>query len=63
MSEIKKVLFICVENAGRSQIAEGYFRKYAPHGYVPISAGTQPRGKINPLVVEVMREVGIDIST
>ena len=62
MPEIKKILFVCVENAGRSQIAEGYFRKYAPSRYMPMSAGTQPVGKINPLVIEAMREVGIDIS-
>ena len=58
----KIVLFVCVENAGRSQIAEGFFRKYAPRGYVTLSAGTKPSGEINPLVVEVMKEVGIDIS-
>ena len=38
----KKILFICVENAGRSQMAEGFFRKYAPEGYEVISAGTKP---------------------
>jgi protein-tyrosine-phosphatase len=58
----KIVLFVCVENAGRSQIAEGFFRKYAPRGYVKLSAGTKPSGEINPLVVDVMKEVGIDIS-
>ena len=58
----KTVLFVCVENAGRSQMAEGFFRKYAPRGYVTLSAGTKPSGEINPLAVEVMREVGIDIS-
>jgi arsenate reductase (thioredoxin) len=58
----KSVLFVCVENAGRSQMAEGFFRKYAPRGYVTLSAGTKPSGGINPLVVQVMKEVGIDIS-
>ena len=38
----KTVLFVCVENAGRSQIAEAFFRKYAPEGYVAKSAGTMP---------------------
>jgi arsenate reductase (thioredoxin) len=38
----KTILFVCVENAGRSQMAEGFFRKYAPEGYEPISAGTKP---------------------
>src|SRR5215204_668851 len=58
----KTVLFVCVENAGRSQMAEGFFRKYAPRGYTTLSAGTKPSGEINPLAIEVMKEVGIDIS-
>ncbi len=62
MSEPKKILFVCVENAGRSQMAEGFFRKFAPKGYEPSSAGTKPIDKINPLVVEVMKEVGVDIT-
>jgi len=56
------VLFVCVENAGRSQMAEGFFRKYSPDGYEPLSAGTIPASSINPVAIEVMREVGIDIS-
>ena len=59
----KNILFVCVENAGRSQMAEGLFRKYAPSDYEPISAGTFPKSQINPLAAEVMREIGIDIST
>jgi arsenate reductase len=55
------ILFVCVENAGRSQIAEGFFRKYAPGGYEPISAGTKPTSQINPIVVQTMDEVGVDI--
>ncbi len=58
----KTVLFVCVENAGRSQIAEGFFNKKAPKGYKAISAGTKPVSQINPLAVEVMQEIGIDIS-
>ena len=58
----KKILFVCVENAGRSQIAEGFFSKYAPKGYEAISAGTKPTLAINPIAVEVMKEVGIDLS-
>jgi arsenate reductase (thioredoxin) len=60
--EKKTVLFVCVENAGRSQMAEGYFRKYAPEGFEPISAGTRPTSQINPIVVQAMDEVGISIS-
>src|SRR5918992_2057775 len=53
----KTVLFVCVENAGRSQMAEGFFRKYAPRGYMTLSAGTKPSGDINPLTIDVMKEV------
>lgn len=62
MSEPKKILFVCVENAGRSQMAEGFFRKYAPLGHVPYSAGTIPIDAINPLAIQAMNEAGIDIS-
>jgi protein-tyrosine-phosphatase len=58
----KTVLFVCVENAARSQMAEGFFRKYAPEGYLAISAGTMPAGPINPVAIQVMKEIGIDIS-
>ena len=58
---MKKVLFVCVENAGRSQMAEAFFRKYMPAGFQPISAGTKPAVKVNPIVVQAMNEVGIDI--
>ena len=61
-SDDKSVLFVCVENAGRSQMAEGFFRRYAPRGYMTLSAGTKPSGDINPLAIKVMKEVGIDIS-
>jgi protein-tyrosine-phosphatase len=43
-------------------MAEGFFRKYLPEGYEPLSAGTRPTSSINPLAVEAMSEVGIDIS-
>jgi arsenate reductase len=56
------MLFVCVENTGRSQMAEGFFRKYAPEGYEPVSAGTKPVSQINPFAIQVMNEVGIDIS-
>jgi arsenate reductase (thioredoxin) len=58
----KTILFVCIENAGRSQMAEGFFNKNAPEGYRAISAGTKPVSQINPVVIEVMKEVGIDIS-
>src|SRR5688572_21697930 len=62
MMEKKTVLFVCVENAGRSQMAEGFFKKYAPKGYTAASAGTRPAGEINPVAIQAMKEVGIDIS-
>jgi arsenate reductase len=58
----KTVLFVCVENAGRSQMAEGFFKKYVPNGFKTLSAGTKPVYQLNPIVVEAMKEVGIDIS-
>ena len=58
----KTILFVCVENAGRSQMAEGFFRKYAPEEFIPSSAGTKPISEINPLAIQVMNEIGIDIS-
>jgi arsenate reductase (thioredoxin) len=58
------ILFVCVENAGRSQMAEGFFnQKYAPKGYQAISAGTRPASQINPLAIQAMNEVGVDISS
>ena len=53
-------LFVCVENAGRSQMAEAFAKK---HGVNAQSAGTIPSRRINPAVVDVMRERGIDISS
>jgi len=58
---MKKVLFVCVENAGRSQMAEAFFRKYTSERFQAISAGTKPSEQINPIVIQVMKEKGIDI--
>ena len=58
----KTILFVCVQNAGRSQMAEGFFRKYAPEGFEPVRAGTKPTSQINPLAIQVINEIGIDIS-
>ncbi|AFS80400.1 protein tyrosine phosphatase [Candidatus Nitrosopumilus koreensis AR1] len=59
---MENVLFVCVENAGRSQMAEAFFRKYAPAKFNVISAGTVPSSQLNPMVVQVMKEVGIDMT-
>ncbi len=56
------ILFVCVENAGRSQMAEAFFKKYATSEYEATSAGTHHTSQINPLSVQVMKDVGIDIS-
>ena len=59
---MSKILFVCVENAGRSQMAEGFFRKLGPSNFEVMSAGTKPASEINPTAVQVMKEVNIDIS-
>ncbi len=59
---MKIVLFICVHNSGRSQMAEAFFNQMAKGKAVAISAGTEPGSGVNPVVVQAMREVGIDIS-
>ena len=59
---MKKVLFVCVENAGRSQMAEAFANKYGEGKFVVSSAGNKPADKVNPMVVEVLKEKGIDIS-
>jgi arsenate reductase len=58
---MKKVLFVCVQNSGRSQMAEAFFNQLAEGKAVAISAGTQPAAQINSTVVTAMHEVGIDI--
>lgn len=59
---MKTVLFVCVHNSGRSQMAEAFFNWLARGKARVISAGTDPAAAVDPTVVEVMREVGIDIS-
>lgn len=59
---MKRILFICVENAGRSQMAEAFAWKYRNNEYVFSSAGTNPIDKVNPNVVLVMKDKGIDLS-
>ena len=58
---MKIILFVCVHNSGRSQMAEAFFNNLAG-GKEALSAGTQPADKVNPVVVEVMKEVDMDIS-
>jgi arsenate reductase (thioredoxin) len=57
----KKVLFVCIHNSARSQMAEAFLNQICGEGFEAHSAGLEP-GKLNPIVVEVMQEIGIDIS-
>jgi len=57
-----RVLFLCVHNSARSQMAEGFARAKAPKGSEIWSAGTEP-SHVHPLAIEVMREVGIDLTS
>ena len=59
---MKKVLFVCVENAGRSQMAEAFAKTLGQGKFIASSAGNKPAEKVNPVVVDAMKEKGIDIS-
>ena len=59
---MKKVLFVCVENAGRSQMAEAFANRYGEGKLIASSAGNKPADKVNPVVVDAMKEKDIDIS-
>ena len=56
-----KVLFVCIHNSGRSQMAEAFFNSYASAGAVAESAGTAPGDAVNPVVAEAMKELGFDL--
>jgi arsenate reductase len=58
----RTILFVCVGNSGRSQMAEAIFNKLKPDDFRAISAGTKPAKEVNPLVVQVLREIGINAS-
>ena len=62
MSEKPTVLFVCVHNAGRSQMAAGYLQHLAGDRVEVLSAGSEPKDQINPVAVAVMAEEGIDIA-
>jgi arsenate reductase len=62
MSDKPTVLFVCVHNAGRSQMAAGYLRSLAGDSVDVLSAGSAPGSTVNPVAVEAMAEEGIDIS-
>ena len=62
MPEAPTVLFVCVHNAGRSQMAAGYLRQLSAGRVRVMSAGSQPASGINPVAIAAMREEGIDIA-
>ena len=59
---MKTVLFVCVHNAGRSQMAAGFMEHHANGNVRVLSAGSAPKDSINPIAVQAMAEVGIDIA-
>jgi len=62
MSDKPTVLFVCVHNAGRSQMAAGYLKHLSAGAVEVLSAGSEPKDQINPTAVEAMAEDGIDIT-
>lgn len=58
----KRVLFVCVENANRSQMAEAFARIYGGEGIEAHSAGSRPSGRINPKAISAMRDIGYDLT-
>ena len=58
---MKYVLFVCTQNAGRSQMAQALFERHGPRDVRAESAGAEPADRVHPVVVEAMREVGVDL--
>lgn len=59
----KRIIFVCVENSNRSQMAEAFARIHGGDRIVAASAGSRPSGRVNPLAIEAMSELGYDLST
>jgi protein-tyrosine-phosphatase len=62
MTDKPTVLFVCVHNAGRSQMAAGFLRALAGDRVEVLSAGSEPKDQINPIAIQAMAEEGIDIA-
>ncbi len=60
--EVKRVLFVCVENSNRSQMAEAFARMYGGDRVEAFSAGSRPSGRVNPKAVAAMQELGYDLT-
>jgi arsenate reductase len=58
-----RILFVCIENSCRSQMAEGFARFYGKDRVEAFSAGSRPSGRVNETAIEVMKEAGVDISS
>ena len=63
MSARKRVLFVCIENSNRSQMAEAFARMHGGDAVEALSAGSRPTGRINPKAVRFMRELGYDLAS
>jgi arsenate reductase (thioredoxin) len=60
---MKRIVFVCVENSNRSQMAEAFARMHGGEAVEAYSAGSRPSGKVNPRAVEAMRELGYDLTS
>jgi protein-tyrosine-phosphatase len=60
---VKRVIFVCVENSNRSQMAETFARIHGARKVEPFSAGSRPSGRVNPKAIEAMKELGYDLTT
>ncbi len=60
---MKRILFVCIENSNRSQMAEAFARIHGGDAVEAVSSGSRPSGKVNPKAVEAMRQVGYDLTT
>ena len=59
---LTRILFLCIENSNRSQMAEAFGKMYAPAGVEVYSAGSAPSGRVNPKAIAAMKELGYDMS-
>jgi arsenate reductase len=63
MTSLPRVLFVCVENSNRSQMAEAFARMHGTGRVEPFSAGSRPSGQVNPRAIAAMRDRGYDLTT
>jgi arsenate reductase (thioredoxin) len=59
----KRIIFVCVENSNRSQMAQAFARRHGGNAIDAVSAGSRPSGRINPKAIDAMKEVGYDLTT